>query len=195
MRVPVEARVVTFVLILGSAITACRAGSAEQPRSSNNNPETSSTESSTSAESTPVLVLPRSCYSRDTESECQELTVEETSEASYVEGPIVVDNDCVYVRYLNGTVGAVIFPFGTEWDDAEQAVVLANGDLLHEGEWFTGGGGGLKLHEQTAEALGDVLDARLRRCMSYPGIDPVSYFRQAWGGIVTKIPDPTVSVP
>jgi hypothetical protein len=107
----------------------------------------------------------------------------------------VVDNECVYVRYPNGTVGAVIFPFGTEWDDAEQAVVLTNGDLLHEGEWFTGGGGSAKLHEQTAEVLGDVLDARLRRCMSYPGIDPDSYFRHAWGGIVTKIPDPTVSVP
>jgi hypothetical protein len=86
--------------------------------------------------------------------------------AAEIVGEISIHDGCVYL-HRNDIDVAVIFPYGTKWDDAQQAVVLNNGETLVDGDVIYSGGpsGGAPgaLLEQT---FGRELAAGIRRCLA-----------------------------
>ncbi len=201
------------MLVLVGLMVACGTTPATGTQTSSDTPATndvtavasavdidhSASDDASPPQTNPVLVYPRSCYSRETEAECEELSAAESFMAAEFEAPMAIRNNCVYLIYPGDsedeTFHAIVFPFGTAWSSEQQAVVLANGDFVHDGEWIYGGGGGSSLHDGTGELLGTPLTNQLRSCMSYRGVDHDRYWQAGWGGTVSKIPDPTVSVP
>lgn len=65
-------------------------------------------------------------------------------------GELHIDADCAY---LNGE--PVVWPTGTRWLDREHAVQLASGEVVHEGDGVSGGGGAWRLDDLTG--LDDLL--------------------------------------
>jgi hypothetical protein len=61
-----------------------------------------------------------------------------------------IDGGCAYLGD-----SPVVWPTGTRWLDRAHAIKLASGDLVHEGDWVSGGGGAWSLDELTG--LNDLL--------------------------------------
>jgi hypothetical protein len=139
----------------------------------------------------PLMVYPRSCWTYPTKDECDaNAPVEESLMAAEVEGEITIRDGCVYLTYA-GSDHPVIFGYGTAWDEAQQAVVLNNGELVRNGDRiYNGGGGGVTLRPDADEWYGPELAAGLRRCLSNPDVaDTIAEL--GWGGgTVSKIEPP-----
>ena len=110
--------------------------------------------------------------------------------AAEVEGQITIRDGCVYLTAPGGD-HPVIFPYGTGWDEAQQAVVLSSGEVVRDGDWiYNGGGGGVTLRPDADEWYGFELAAGLRRCLA--NADVADYITElGWGGgTVSKIEPP-----
>jgi hypothetical protein len=74
---------------------------------------------------------------------------------AYLGGEVRIDGDCAYLGD-----DPVVWPTGTRWVERAHAVQLASGELLHEGDRVSGGGGAWRLDELTG--LDDLLAACAR---------------------------------
>lgn len=190
-------RYLTIFAVL-SLLAACGAGDeAPDASSPESGPATTTTSAptpvSTTGTESPLLTYPRSCWSRPTQAECAAMAPDEgeTFMAAEVEGQLSIRDRCVYLTYAGGD-HPVIFPHGTAWDDADQAVVLNGGQRLHEGDWLLGGGGGVHLRPDADEWYGPELAAGLRRCLANPRVtDTIAEL--GWSGGVDKIEPPTTA--
>ncbi len=137
----------------------------------------------------PLMVYPRACWTYPTQDECDaNAPVEESFMAAEVEGEIAIRDGCVYLAYAGGD-HPVIFPYGTAWDETQQTVVLNSGELVRNGDWIYGGGGGGPLGPDADEEFGPELAAGLRRCLSNPDVAD-TLWEFGWGGGVNKIEPP-----
>lgn len=79
----------------------------------------------------------------------------EAGEDAAIEGTLTRDGDCLYVGdEAPGSRYAVLWPFGTSWDDLSDEVVLSDGTRIALGATISAGGG-----YPYADALGDLTDA------------------------------------
>lgn len=133
----------------------------------------------------PLLVYPRSCRTYQTQGECDaNEPVEETFSAAEVTGEISIHDDCVFLR-RNDVEVVVIFPYGTQWDDARKAVILNSGEAVVDGDSIYGGGGGGSPGPLLEEHFGRELAAGIRRCLAVPGVEQ-SITELGWRGTVEK---------
>jgi hypothetical protein len=92
--------------------------------------------------------------------------------AAEIVGQIIIASNCVLLDRWDGTTAdrrsyAIVFPFGVEWSDTEQGVLMPDGSIAHVGDWISSGGGAstiANIGELGQVELGQVDGDRVRAC-------------------------------
>ena len=88
----------------------------------------------------------------------------EESEAAEIRGTLVLEGDCLLVDSPWGERYPIVWPAGTTWDPAGEAVVLHSGERLAVGSDIQGGGGYSGASGLSA-SLGDEAAALAEMCV------------------------------
>lgn len=89
----------------------------------------------------------------------------EGGEDALIEGILVRDGDCLFVGDAEpGSRFAVLWPFGTSWDDAAQAVVTSSGEAIPVGSIVSAGGGYPYAENVQQMPVTDELSERVGQC-------------------------------
>lgn len=90
----------------------------------------------------------------------------DTGAAAVIEGPLLLVDGCLVIDASEGGRGQVLFPFGTTWDAAAQAVVGPDGVRVLVGEVLSATGGAIPADAPARLQLADCA-ARLRTDQAY----------------------------
>lgn len=94
-----------------------------------------------------------------------------------VAGTLVQKGDCALLE-SEGSVHAVLWPYGTSWDESTRSVRLSSGTLVGSGDRVSGGGGYLTLAALDAGAApvqSQVIDD-LHRCTTFASEAEIAVF-------------------
>lgn len=179
---------VLLVIVMSFGMSACAADGSTPAASPASVP---STTVGVSGESSPLLTWGRPCVSAMTPLECESVDLaEETFDASMTVGQLLIEGDCSYVRYPNGSLGPVVLPFGAMWTAASGSVEFVDGNVVAAGEWFQGEpAGDWRPTEQELDRLGPAVADRLEVCLNRPdSVDSVAVISPS--GHVMRIDPP-----